>query len=247
MSLIFHILKKKYHISIFPFIYQRLFPRYLRNGKHYNNSQRDFFPHFNPFLGVLRTHYCFNGRPLTLTEKRVIGVWGGALSTGRWSLTPWTSWCHPNWIVVQNRCMLNACSPQVQPAPLPLAITKDKNTDTWAVGKPDLRAEAYLAPHLFNRTLPCNFPSIVIWERLHSLTFIMSPVASIGCLSHLLIALKLQFTWIAGGWPQKILSPLAASSLGQIAIAECPMETNRTLNNTVPLSVHRQDVQGLAP
>lgn len=89
-----------------------------------------------------------------------------------------------------------------------------------------------MAPHLFNRTLPCNFPSIVIWERLHSLTFIMSPVASIGCLSHLLIALKLQFTWIAGGWPQKILSPLAASSLGQIAIAECPMETNRTLNPT---------------
>lgn len=156
----------------------------------------------------------------------------GAIQTGLWCRTAACRMCAPL---------------QVQPAPLPLAITKDKNTDTWAVGKPDLRAEAYLAPHLFNRTLPCNFPSIVIWERLHSLTFIMSPVASIGCLSHLLIALKLQFTWIAGGWPQKILSPLAASSLGQIAIAECPMETNRALNNTVPLSVHRQDVQGLAP
>lgn len=193
---------------------------------------------------MLRSRYCFNGRPLTLTVRR-ISICGGALSTGRWSLTPWIRWCHPEWILMQKKCMLNACPPQVQPALLPLTITKDKNRDTWAVGKPDLRAEAHLAPHLFNRTLPCNFPSIVICERLHSLTFIMSPVASIGCLSHLLIALKLQFTWIAGDWPQKILSPsdgLTASSRGQMAITECPMKTSMTLNNPMPLSVHSQDV-----
>lgn len=182
---------------------------------------------------MLRTHYCFNGRPLTLTVGK-IGICGGVLSTGRWSLT------HGSAGAIQSElwCRTNVCPPQVQPAPLPLTITKDKNTDTWAVGKPDLRTEAHLAPHLFNRTRPCNFPSIVICERLHCLTFIMFPVASTGCLSHLLIALKLQFTWIAGDWPQKFLSSLVASSWGQRAITECPLESNTTLNKFAPLSVH---------
>lgn len=70
---------------------------------------------------------------LTLAARR-ISVFCGILSTGKWSLTLWISWWHPEWIVLQNKCRLNACPPWVQPALLPLTITKDKSTDIWAVG-----------------------------------------------------------------------------------------------------------------
>lgn len=98
---------------------------------------------------------------------------------------------------------LSTCPPCLG-APLPLTITRDRSTGALAAGTPDPNAAAHFAPHSFNTALPCNFPCIVICRRLHSHTCIMSPVASISCLSHLLIALKLQFTWIAFDGPEKI-------------------------------------------
>lgn len=74
-------------------------------------------------------------------------------------------------------------------------------------GRPDPAWQLILhTPYLFNRALPCDFPCIVICEHLHRYTFALSPVTSIGSLSHVLISLKLQFTWIAVHGPERIPS-----------------------------------------
>jgi hypothetical protein len=184
--------------------------------------------HFNPFPGEPGIRYCFNDGPL---DSGCVEHWCFCWCLVHWEVVTDTMDQTVTFRVVCNaeQMRLEHMPSMVQPALLPLTITEDKNTDTWAVGKLDPSAAAHLAPHLFNTALPCNFPSIVICERLHSLTFIMCPVASIGCLSHLLIALKLQFTWIAGNCPQKILSPSEAWLLR--TISEGPVETNVTLNS----------------
>lgn len=64
----------------------------------------------------------------------------------------------------------------------------------------------------------------------------MSPVACISCLSHLLIALKLQFTWIAFDGPDKTpfcSDGMAAGWRGPEAVPECPVETSVTSRRPV--------------
>lgn len=149
----------------------------------------------------------------------------------------------------------NTCPPRPG-ALLPLTITRDRGADIHAAGTPDPRAAAHFAPHPFNAALPCNFPCIVICQHFHSHTCIMSPVASISCLSHLLIALKLQFTWIAFDGPDKTpfcSDGMAADWRGPEAVPESPVETSVTSRRPVvgirasrvsqmPLHVGQQNV-----
>ena len=97
---------------------------------------------------------------------------------------------------------------------LPLAITGDRSRDAGTAGTPDPSVVAHFALRSFNTALPRDFPALSR-PASRSHTRVMSPVAGISRLSHLLIALKLQFMWIASDGPEKTPAPSGGLAAGE--------------------------------
>lgn len=223
----------KYHISIFPFIFLKLFPGYQRNWKQFNNSPKWFFA---PIIlqESPRIHYCCNEGPLD--SWFFSGAVSCPLGDGHWQ--------DRSAARAGLKCRTNAAEtcPGSWRALLPLTITRDKNTDPRMAGGLVQHGSSFhsslllYGPALWFSPPPPPLPCIVICKHLHSHTFTKSPVTSTGTWSCLLISFKLQVTWIAVHGPEEIQSTpegLVIGSWESQAISKSPVETNVTLNSPV--------------